>query len=142
MIQRAGTTILKTENTAIPCVALRPNLLRSFHFSPNPLQINSIMCDEGNSVYTTRSSKKRACVAESLKVPASKKHRSVLGEITNSPDLASIPNTATPKKPKIDSQKKEDEDLKTEIGVSSIDSVKCAYSPSMYQHLHSLEVLF
>lgn len=81
-------------------------------------------------------------MVESLKVPASKKHRSVLGEITNSPDLPSIPNTATPKKPKIDSQKKEDEDLKTEIGVTSIDSVKCAYSPSMYHHLHSLEVLF
>lgn len=79
-------------------------------------------------------------MGDSLKVPASKKHRSVLGEITNPPDLASIPNKATQKKPKIDSQKKEDEDLKTEIGVSSIDSVKCAYSPSMFQHLHSLEV--
>ncbi|XP_024167619.1 G2/mitotic-specific cyclin C13-1 isoform X2 [Rosa chinensis] len=98
------------------------------------------MCDEGNSVYTTRSTKKRASAAEALKVPASKKQRSVLGEITNSPDLVSVPKSA-PKKPKIESQKKEEEEgLETEIGVGSIDPVKCAYSPSMYKHLHILEV--
>ncbi|XP_004292087.1 PREDICTED: putative cyclin-A3-1 [Fragaria vesca subsp. vesca] len=94
------------------------------------------MHDEGNSVYATRSTKKRASAAEALKAPASKKHRSVLGEITNSPELASAP-----KKPKIDKEEEEEEEgLKTEIGVNSIDPVKCAYSPSMYKHLQKLEV--
>ncbi|XP_050364357.1 G2/mitotic-specific cyclin C13-1-like [Argentina anserina] len=94
------------------------------------------MSDEGTSVYATRSMKKRASPSsEALKPPASKKYRSVLGEITNSPELASAP-----KKPKIESPKEKEEDLKTEIDVSAVDPVRCAYSPSMYKHLRKLEI--
>lgn len=103
------------------------------------------MGEQENCGPATRSSKKRATsVAQPQQLP-NLKRRVVLGELTNSPNIALSQCFDQPLKKRDDNSKKEaDQEAldKTEIlNVSSVDPQRCAYSSSIYQHLHSLEVL-
>lgn len=109
------------------------------------------MAEQENCVQATRSSKRRATPAVALppqQLP-SVKRRVVLGELTNSPDIALAAQSSDQSLKKRDhgslkkTMKVEEEGdrealYETEIvGTSSGDP----QSSSIYQHLHSLEVL-
>ncbi|KAF3435508.1 hypothetical protein FNV43_RR22597 [Rhamnella rubrinervis] len=103
------------------------------------------MGEQENCVPPTSSSKKRSTsVAQPQQLP-NLKRRVVLGELTNSPSIALAQCSDQPLKKRDDNMKEEESDQgaldEAEIlTVSSVDPQRCAYSSSIYMHLHSLEM--
>ncbi|KAK8557550.1 hypothetical protein V6N12_009781 [Hibiscus sabdariffa] len=102
--------------------------------------------DKENRVPGTRPSspsKKRTSVTDSLLQlqPPSAKKRVVLGELTSSFDTGSVHNPNCRSQNEVYSELKEKKQEPSDvIGESFADLVKCSFSSSIYEHLHSLEI--